>query len=177
MSTRHGDNDGSFTEPQTWYAQLPAAHVAVGALITDTAGHVLLVKPGYRDHWLFPGGWAEDNEPPQAACARELTEELGVQLPITRLLVADWAPAAGQRPRPVTYYLFDGGTIPDPALIRIRSPELTAHAFLPPDLAENRLIQATAGRLPAALAARHAGTTIYLPLASHRPSQVTGPDG
>ncbi|MFF0861387.1 NUDIX domain-containing protein [Nonomuraea sp. NPDC003560] len=66
--------------------------MATGALITDPQGRILLVKPNYRPHWLIPGGMADDGEPPESACARELDEELGLRASIGRLLVADWAP-------------------------------------------------------------------------------------
>jgi hypothetical protein len=70
-----GKGRGSFVEPEIYYAGLAAAFVTAGALITDTGGRVLLVKPNYRDHWLFPGGTADDNESPEAACAREIKED------------------------------------------------------------------------------------------------------
>ncbi len=163
MTGDKAPNGRSFIDPETWYARLPTAHVAAGALITDSAGQILLVKPSYRDHWLLPGGWANHNEPPEAACARELAEELGLDVPIGRLLVADWAPAYGKRPRPVSYYLFDAGTISDPAQIHVRDSELSGHDFFPADQAESLLDAATASRLAAALAARRTGNTTYLP--------------
>ncbi|HEX5496323.1 MAG TPA: hypothetical protein VFX70_17290 [Mycobacteriales bacterium] len=40
----------TYVEPTTWYAQPPTIYAAAGALITDQAGRVVLVKPNYRDH-------------------------------------------------------------------------------------------------------------------------------
>jgi ADP-ribose pyrophosphatase YjhB (NUDIX family) len=108
--------DGTgFTDAATWYASLPVLYAAAAALITDTAGQVLLVKPNYRDHWSLPGGICEHAEPPHGACAREVREELGLDLPVGRLLVIDWTPPDGDRPNPIIHFIFDGGTLGDPA--------------------------------------------------------------
>jgi 8-oxo-dGTP diphosphatase len=38
----------NFVDDVTWYASLPVVYLAAGALITNGAGQVLLVKPNYR---------------------------------------------------------------------------------------------------------------------------------
>src|SRR5260370_22366581 len=75
-----------FIDHDTWFAQLPGAVVAAGALITDPAGRVLLVKPNYRDYWTLPGGICEHGEQPQAGCARVVFEEIGLELHVDVLL-------------------------------------------------------------------------------------------
>ncbi len=63
--------------------------VAVGAVIANDAGHVLLVKraiePGYGQ-WVFPGGYVDRGEEAQLAAIREAREEAGVEIRIERLL-------------------------------------------------------------------------------------------
>ncbi len=162
MSTGSAPSSG-YVEPEQWYAQLATQHAAAGALITDTAGSILLVKPNYRDYWGLPGGMVDSGETPEDACARELKEELGLDQPAGRLLVIDWAPAYGRRPRPIVYFLFDAGVITDPGQIRLQQDELEAWAFIPPRQAAGQLPAHTAARLPAAVTARNTGTTIYLP--------------
>lgn len=152
----------TFVEPEIYYARLAAVHVATGALVTDRAGRVLIVKPNYRPHWLMPGGAVDDGEPPHAACARELKEELGLDRAIGRLLVVDWAPPDGKRTRPILYLLFDAGTLHDQR-IQLQQEELDDHAFVDPAEARIRLSPTAGARVPAALAARRRGTTIYLP--------------
>ncbi|MEU8247271.1 NUDIX hydrolase [Nonomuraea sp. NPDC048916] len=152
----------TFVEPEIYYAQLASVHVATGALLTDTDGRILLVKPNYRPHWLIPGGMVDDGEPPELACARELHEELGIQAKIGQLLVVDWAPARGHRTRPILYLLFDAGTLHDPR-IRLQHTELDDAAFLTAAEAPGRLSPTVAARIPAALAARDQGITIYRP--------------
>jgi 8-oxo-dGTP diphosphatase len=55
--------------------------LAVGAVVLDRAGRVLLVRrgrpPGKGD-WTLPGGRVEPGEAPEEAVAREVLEETGV---------------------------------------------------------------------------------------------------
>lgn len=64
--------------------------VSVKAIIQNQDGRVLLVNPTYKEHWDLPGGMAEANEPPRVALAREIAEELAVNMTIGRLLALDW---------------------------------------------------------------------------------------
>lgn len=156
----------TYVEPEQWYAQLATHYAAAGALLTDPDGNVLLVKPYYRDHWSLPGGMVDHGETPEAACAREITEELGLDLPVGRLLVIDWAPAFARRPRPITYFLFDAGVLGRTRTIQLQEAELDQYAFISPGQAATRVASYSAARITAALAAREAGATTYLPQAT-----------
>jgi len=79
-----------FVEPVAWHASLPGVVATAAGIIADNAGNVLIVKPNYRDHWTLPGGICEFGEAPHAGCAREVTEETGLELPVGRLLSVDW---------------------------------------------------------------------------------------
>jgi 8-oxo-dGTP diphosphatase len=83
--------------------------VAAGALIRDPAGRVLLVKPTYKDGWDIPGGYVEPGESPAQACAREITEEIGLHRTPGPLLLVDWAPHPDEGDK--LLFLFDGGTL------------------------------------------------------------------
>jgi len=65
-------------------------HVAAGVLI-DAQGRVLLARRHDDAHqgglWEFPGGKCEPNEPVEQALARELHEELGIELLSHRPLI------------------------------------------------------------------------------------------
>jgi 8-oxo-dGTP pyrophosphatase MutT (NUDIX family) len=152
----------TFVAPDIYYAGLAAAFVAAGALITDPAGRVLLVKPNYGDHWLFPGGTADDNESPEATCAREVKEEIGLAMLVGPLLVVAWRQARAERPRPTVSFVFDGGTLESPERIRLQEDELDDHGFFEPEQAIARL-GPFAARLPAALQARATKIPVYLP--------------
>jgi len=63
--------------------RLPILHVAAGALV-DADGRVLIARRPARKAmaglWELPGGKVESGEVPEAALARELFEELGIDV-------------------------------------------------------------------------------------------------
>jgi 8-oxo-dGTP diphosphatase len=85
--------------------------VAAGVLFRDAQGRVLLVKPTYKDGWDIPGGYVEPGESPKQAAHREVLEELGIEPPIGRLLVVDWAPHPAEGDK--VLFIFDGGQMLD----------------------------------------------------------------
>ena len=153
----------NFIDHDTWFAQLPGVVVAAGALITDPAGRILLVKPNYRDHWTLPGGICEHGEPPHAGCAREIAEELGLGLPVGALLAVDWSQPYGQPTRPIMHFVFDGGTLGDGAGIVLQREELDEFRFTDPGQAPGYLAPYGVRRLTAALAGRASGAPVYQP--------------
>jgi len=59
------------------------------ALIKNSAGEYLFVKPAYRDDFQLPGGYAHTYEDPKEAVVREVKEELGIDVKVSRLLDVD----------------------------------------------------------------------------------------
>jgi 8-oxo-dGTP diphosphatase len=153
----------TFVEPEIYYARLAAAYVTAAALITDPDGRVLVVKPNYRDHWLFPGGAADHNEAPEAACARELREEIGLDLSVGPLLVVTWAPLRDERIRPTVGFVFDAGVLEEPGRIRLQEDELDDHAFVEPGEAAVLLGPGGGVLLAPALRARETKIPVYVP--------------
>ncbi|MFG2049208.1 NUDIX domain-containing protein [Micromonospora sp. NPDC048935] len=152
----------TWTEPATWYANLASFYAAAAAYITDPDGNVLLVKPTYRDHWSFPGGYVDEGEFPHDACAREIREELGISVVVGDLLVVDWAPPAGQRPRAIISFTFDCGSIASLDSVNLPGQELEDAAFFSPREAERRLPGNIATRVHAAMSARDLAAPLYL---------------
>ncbi|CCH19249.1 NUDIX domain-containing protein [Micromonospora lupini] len=152
----------TWTEPATWYAHLASFYAAAAAFITDPAGNVLLVKPTYRDHWAFPGGYVDEGEYPHDACAREIREELGISVVVGDLLVVDWAPPAGQRPRAIISFTYDCGSIAHLVGFDLPGGELEDVGFFSPREAEQRLPSNVATRVHAAMRARDLHAPLYL---------------
>ncbi len=89
---------------------------AVGALVVDDEGRVLLVRQDGR--WLLPGGKVKDGESHREALWREMREETGLDVDVgDPLAVLDWTVTDGDR---TTGYRFaayaaeaDGRTVTD----------------------------------------------------------------
>jgi ADP-ribose pyrophosphatase YjhB (NUDIX family) len=136
---------------------------AASALITDPSGRVLLVKPNYRDHWSLPGGVLEHGEPPHLGCAREVAEEVGLNITVGPLRVVDWAAPDHERPRPVVFFVFDGGEVGPGVDIELQEEELDDYRFTGPAEFGAYLPPILEARYSAALRARAAGGAVYLP--------------
>lgn len=152
-----------YLEPDIWFAQLPGVVLAAGALITDPAGRALLVKPNYRDHWTVPGGICERGEPPYEGCAREVAEEIGLNLLPGPLVAIDWSQPFGRDQRPIMHFLFDGGTLDGGSGIVLQREELDDFRFTDPAELAGYLPPHIEGLVRAALAGRAAGTAVYQP--------------
>jgi 8-oxo-dGTP diphosphatase len=149
--------------PEAWFAQLPTFYCAAAALFTDHDDRILLVKPNYRDHWGMPGGIVEADEFPHVGCRREVLEELGLDIEPGPLLVVDWSPPHGARPRAICSMLFDGGVMPADTPITLQAEELDDYAFVRRDTMPTLIPAFLVARVEAGLRARAAGHTIYLP--------------
>jgi len=73
--------------------------MSAGVLFHDADGRVLLVQLSYVAHWDIPGGTVDAEEAPWTTAAREVREELGLDLPLGRLLVIDYIPTNDQLPQ------------------------------------------------------------------------------
>lgn len=74
-----------------------------------------MVKPLYKDHFVFPGGVVDKDESPQQAAARELNEEVGVVVPPHDLLFAgvSYVPPQNGFPEKVFFsFLYDCQDMP-----------------------------------------------------------------
>jgi len=147
--------------------------VAAGALFLNAAGEVLLVRPTYKPGWDIPGGYVHTGESPLAACQREIREELGVDLPVGRLLIIDWAPHPEEGDK--LLFVFDGGTVTSSQVagLTLASDEIAEVDHFPdaqlPQVVASRL----ARRLSAAIAAVHCGSTAYLHHGEHPSSSAS----
>ena len=149
--------------PDIYIASLARKRMAAGALCRDRAGRVLLVDPVYRDTWDLPGGAVKAEESPQAACRREVAEELGLDRPVGRVLALDWVPSRPERPEGLIV-VYDGGVLvaDDIKAIVVQEGELAGYAFVRPDQAPARVTPLVARRISACLEALATGTVASL---------------
>jgi 8-oxo-dGTP diphosphatase len=155
--------DAQVADPDAWFTSLPGVVVAAGGLITDPGGKVLLVKPNYRDLWSLPGGICEHGEPPHVGCARELAEELGLDIPAGRLLVTDWSQPYGAKARPIMHFVFDGGQLNDGSGIVVQEAELDGFEFVAGADLPRYLPAYGLARVRGAVRARESARSIFLP--------------
>ena len=59
---------------------------AVGAIVGNEAGEILLVQRKDSGVWLYPTGWADVGYSPAEVAAKEVHEETGVECTVDRLL-------------------------------------------------------------------------------------------
>ncbi|CAG1005738.1 ADP-ribose pyrophosphatase [Anaerolineae bacterium] len=146
-----------------YYASLPTKRMAACALVRDEQGRILIVKPTYRPDWLLPGGTIEADESPRHACSRELYEEVGVRIPVGRLLCVDYTSVDGEKTESLQF-IFDGGVFSEQQIAQLKLPadELSECRFV--DLAEAQALvhPKISRRLPHALAALSNHSGLYL---------------
>lgn len=134
--------------------------MAAGVLFRDVQGRVLLVEPSYKPNWEIPGGAVEVDESPWATAARELTEELGWDRPLGRLLVVDYVRPQDSRPEGVVF-VFDGGVLDETDVVGMVFPdaEIVSAAFHTLVEARGKVKPLMADRLAVALVAAEQGVT------------------
>lgn len=82
--------------------------IGVGAVVFDEQRRVLLFKHTYREDYLWglPGGWLEKGEDPARAVEREVREETGLEVRVTRPLFVETG-----RSYPSLYITFVGSCL------------------------------------------------------------------
>ncbi|WP_205324884.1 NUDIX hydrolase [Glycomyces sp. YM15] len=149
--------------PQAVLDGFASSYAVACAFVTDPEGRALIVKPTYSEDWQFVGGMVDRGEAPHEACAREVKEEIGIDLPVGDLLALDYVTNHPFVSAPMAIYIFDCGTVGDPAQIRLQEDELEAFAFLPVDEAASRFHPANGPRFNLAAEALRSGRTSYVP--------------
>jgi ADP-ribose pyrophosphatase YjhB (NUDIX family) len=60
--------------------------VAVGAVVGNDAGQLLLIQRGDSGVWLYPTGWADIGYSPAEVVAKEVEEETGIEVEPVRII-------------------------------------------------------------------------------------------
>jgi predicted amidohydrolase/8-oxo-dGTP pyrophosphatase MutT (NUDIX family) len=140
--------------PELYMPGAPRIPASAGAMIFDSGGRLLILKPSYKKGWTIPGGQVEANgESPWEACRRETFEECGLELEHGRLACVDFLRPKPGNPRGVRF-LFDCGTFPDERLVALApaDPEIEELALVELGEAQARLSGPVGRRVMAAVA-------------------------
>jgi 8-oxo-dGTP diphosphatase len=130
---------------------LPKKRLIAHVLLRDAVGRVLLCETQFKADWELPGGIVEPYETPRQGASREVTEELGIELAVGRLLVVDWMPPYLGWDDAIEM-IFDGGQVGEDDLAawslqpteikRVALVDLDTAAGLVTPLAHRRLVLA-----------------------------------
>lgn len=151
MTAGAGD-DGVRGESTDFQRSLPMKRMGAGAVIRDLDGNVLIVKPTYKDGWELPGGAVENGESPAQACAREIQEELGLDLPMGALMCVDYNSSTDGYVESLMFlFAVDSVEAAVVAQIKLQASELSAYRFVSIREATELLDPRVARRLTAVL--------------------------
>jgi 8-oxo-dGTP diphosphatase len=130
---------------------LPKKRLIAHVLFRDLLGRVLLCETQFKPDWELPGGIVEPYETPRQGAIREVTEELGIESAVGRLLVVDWMPPYLGWDDAIEM-IFDGGLVGEDDLAawslqpteikRVALVDLDTAAGLVTPLAHRRLVLA-----------------------------------
>lgn len=141
---------------------LPRKRAIAQMLVRDDQGRVLLCNLTYKQDWDLPGGVVEVNESPRIAVAREVSEELALDIDAGSLLLTDWLPPWSGWDDAVCL-VFDGGTHPAGIAARIvpQAREIRSARFCTVAEVHQLCADFTARRIDSALAALDGDAATY----------------
>ena len=155
-------SDPSTSEPEGFRALLnsflPRKRAISQLLVRDRDNRVLICQLTYKRDWDLPGGVVEVGESPQQAAAREVEEELALEIDAGALLLTDWLPPWSGWDDAVCL-VFDGGEH-DPGILdstELQPREIRAVEFATLEQVRERCADFTARRIESALANLAAG--------------------
>jgi 8-oxo-dGTP pyrophosphatase MutT (NUDIX family) len=142
-------------------SSLPTKRAIAQGVLRDPIGRVLLCELTYKAEWDLPGGVVDPLESPAQCVAREVREELGIEVEVRGLLAVNWLPP-WRGWTDATVFVFDLGVAPVDLLARatLEHREIRAIHFTSEEDWERRVAPYNQ-RLLAFLAA-HTGPTAYL---------------
>ncbi len=73
-------------------SRLPKKRLIAQGLLRTDGDRVLLCELTYKKAWDLPGGVVDPGESPADCVAREIHEELGIDVTVGRLLAVNWLP-------------------------------------------------------------------------------------
>jgi len=144
-----------------YYKNLPKKRIGAGVIILNGKEEILIVKPGYKDHWSIVGGVVDENESPEKAARRETKEEIGIELKDARFLCVDHV--SDKSKGESLQFIFYGGKLDEEEIkkIKIDGKEIVEYKFMATDDALRLLSESSRIRLSKCLKALKNDTAIY----------------
>lgn len=145
---------------------LPKKYMASGALIFNKNGDLLILHPSYKNNWEIPGGIVEAGESPHEACEREIKEEIGLDIKVSRLLCVDYSINFEEVEN--LQFIFDAGVLNEDQInnIHFLDNEIKGYEFIDirSDKGRKKILdrERLGLRILRAIEARENGTAYYL---------------
>jgi len=79
--------DRYYTEQEQldWVKKTAKKVISAKVIVCNRLAQVLVLKPGYKPGWHFPGGVVDESESPLQAAIREVKEEVGLDISASEL--------------------------------------------------------------------------------------------
>ena len=130
---------------------LDGTGLTAAARVRDDDGRIALVKNGWSDGWILPGGGVESGETTTEAARREVREETGldatIEAPLVVLKQSYVATEDGEEWFTAKYVVYDaraGGEIPDASRLGVTEDEISAAGWfeaVPENLHDGELLR------------------------------------
>ena len=144
-----------------YYDSLAKKPMGADVLFLNDKNEMLIVKPNYKDEWLLPGGTNEANESPRDCAAREVKEEIGLDINVQQLLCIDYCKTSeGDNLK----FVFFGGVLTGEQVsqIKLQELELIDFVFVSLDQAMVKFGPRKIKRIPHCINALTSGGVAYL---------------
>lgn len=158
--------------PEEYYKTLPRKTVASAVIFRNAKDELLIMKPTYKEGWIFVGGVTESNESPSVGATREAYEETGLKKGIKSLVCVDHMidnKTIADDPKTDFLidhlaFIFDGGVLTEEEIgaITIEKDEISEYRFVSVDKAKQLLRPSASRRLDQIMQAIDTGTCAYL---------------
>lgn len=163
MRKNMGEKKHTIKEEKEFYARIPRKRAGGGVVFLNKEDKILLVKPSYRDYWLFPGGIVEKDESPREGAIRETKEEIDLDAANCRLVSVDYVSDDGIR-GDAMQFLFYGGILSEKDIknIKLDNDEIVEYKFMNIKEATEKVSRKTKTRLINTLKAIKNNSVVYL---------------
>lgn len=142
----------------------PSHVVAAGVFLMSPAERILMVQTFNRlgAGLILPGGLVESDESPATAAAREVTEELGLEITAQRLLAIEHRSAQDGRPSSLQFVFTTQDPVREDVLLALQPDEIEEVHWVHRDQVVGRHGLAGQARMKAALRSLESGVPEYL---------------